>query len=322
MNILEGGDERYVILPIQYPEIWEMYKRHEASFWTAQEIDLAVDKVDWSNLNDDERFFIKMVLAFFSQADGIVNENLAMRFYCDVKIPEARAFYSFQIAMETIHSETYSLLIHTLISDKGEQSKLFNATKNFLSIKNKAEWCKRWIGSSNSFSERLIGFACVEGIFFSGSFCAIYWLKKRGVMPGLTFSNELIARDEGLHTDFACLLYKTLPHSLSYEVVSTIVKEAVELEGDFITEALPCSLIGMNCNQMKQYIKFVADHLVESLGYSKIYNVDNPFDFMELISMQGKTNFFERRVGEYQLSGVLASVNDESNKEIKFDEEF
>ncbi len=311
MDILSGGDERYVVFPIIHSDVWEMYKKHEAAFWTAQEIDLDVDKKEWNDqLTEQERFFIKHILAFFAASDGIVNENLALRFYGDVKIPEARSFYSFQMAMESIHSETYSLLIETLISDKNEQNYLFNATTNVPVIKEKAEWAKKWIEScDDSFPTRLVAFSCVEGIFFSGAFCAIYWLKKRGLMPGLTFSNELIARDEGLHTDFACLLYRKLDKPLEFSKVQQIVNEAVELEQNFITTALPCSLIGMNCELMQKYIKFVADRLLQSLGVDKLYNVENPFDWMEMISLQGKTNFFEKRVGEYQKSGVMASLN-------------
>jgi len=322
MDILEGGDERFVIFPIVHDDVWEMYKKHEAAFWTANEIDLDVDKKDWLKLNDDEQFFIKMILGFFASADGIVNENLAVRFYGDVKIPEARSFYSFQMAMESIHAETYSLLIDTLISDKSEQDFLLHATANIPVIKQKAEWCKKWIESQSKFASRLVAFACVEGIFFSGAFCAIYWLKKRGIMPGLTFSNELIARDEGLHTDFACLLYSKIGRPLSDEEVKAIVTEAVELEEYFITTALPCSLIGMNCKLMKQYIRYVADRLLQSLGTEKVYNDENPFDWMEMISLQGKTNFFEKRVSEYQKHGVMASLKDEKCNTFKIDDDF
>tara|TARA_B100000963_G_C22580715_1_gene650706 strand:+ start:142 stop:1110 length:969 start_codon:yes stop_codon:yes gene_type:complete len=322
MDILSGGDERYVIFPIQHSDIWEMYKKHEAAFWTAQEIDLDVDKKEWAQLTENERYFIKHILAFFAASDGIVNENLALRFYSDVKAPEARSFYSFQMAMESIHSETYSLLIETLVTDKAEQQYLFNATTNVPVIKAKAEWAKKWIESrDDSFAVRLVAFACVEGIFFSGAFCAIYWLKKRGLMPGLTFSNELISRDEGLHTDFACLLYRKI-EPLDATTVQQIVSEAVELEQDFITTALPCSLIGMNCEMMQKYIRFVSDRLLECLGVQKIYNETNPFDWMELISMQGKTNFFEKRVGEYQRSGVMASLNTEQTDKFSLDDDF
>ena len=322
MDILSGGDERYVVFPIQHSDVWEMYKKHEAAFWTAQEIDLDVDKKEWAELTENERYFIKHILAFFAASDGIVNENLALRFYGDVKAPEARSFYSFQMAMESIHSETYSLLIETLVSDKQEQDYLFNATTNVPVIKAKAEWAKKWIENrDDSFAVRLVAFSCVEGIFFSGAFCAIYWLKKRGLMPGLTFSNELIARDEGLHTDFACLLYRKI-EPLDPTTVQQIVQEAVELEQNFITTALPCSLIGMNCEMMQKYIRFVADRLLQSLGVDKIYKDTNPFDWMELISMQGKTNFFEKRVGEYQRSGVMASLNTEKQDKFSLDDDF
>lgn len=322
MEILSGGDERYVLFPIEHSDVWEMYKKHEAAFWTAAEIDLDNDKKDWLTLNGKEKHFIKMILAFFAASDGIVNENLALRFYGDVKIPEARSFYSFQMAMESIHSETYSLLIDTLVTDKNEQNFLFNATSNIPVINAKAEWCKKFISSSDNFATRLLAFACVEGIFFSGSFCSIYWLKKRGLMPGLTFSNELIARDEGLHTEFACLLYRKLGKPLQKEEVDIIVKEAVALEENFITTALPCSLIGMNCELMTTYIKFVADRLLEALGEEKIYRAENPFDWMELISLQGKTNFFEKRVGEYQKAGVMASLNPDDEKRFSLIDDF
>ena len=322
MDMFVGGDERYVLFPIQHNDVWAMYKRHEASFWTASEIDLDEDKKHWINLTENERHFIKLILAFFSSADGIVNENLALRFYSDIKIPEARSFYAFQMAMESIHSETYSLLIDTLVSDRNEQNFLFNATENIPVIGAKAEWCKRWIESDQDYACRLLAFACVEGIFFSGAFCAIYWLKKRGIMPGLTFSNELIARDEGLHTEFACLLYKKIGCPLSRERVLQIVTEAVLLEENFITQALPCSLIGMNCELMKTYIKFVADRLLQSIGEDKHWGVDNPFDWMELISMQGKTNFFEKRVGEYQKSGVMASLNQTNESRFSINDDF
>tara|TARA_B100001287_G_scaffold276502_2_gene287595 strand:- start:2553 stop:3518 length:966 start_codon:yes stop_codon:yes gene_type:complete len=321
MDILQGGDERYVLFPIEHSDIWEMYKKHEAAFWTAEEIDLDVDMKDWNTLSDNEQYFIKMVLAFFAASDGIVCENLVQRFYNDIKCAEARAFYSCQIFMESIHSETYSLLIQTLINDRDEQVRLFRATENVDVIKQKAEWCKKWIDCSDSFAVRLVAFSCVEGIFFSGSFCAIYWLKKRGLMPGLTFSNELIARDEGLHTDFACLIYRKIGCPVDAEKVQDIVNEAVILESKFITSALPCSLIGMNCTLMTQYIKFVADRLLQSLNVVKLYNVEMPFPWMEMISMQGKTNFFEKRVGEYQKSGVMASLSSTDTK-FSLDDEF
>jgi ribonucleoside-diphosphate reductase subunit M2 len=323
MDILSDENERYVLFPIRFDDIWLKYKQHEACFWTASEIDLETDKKDWNDLTENEKHFIKYVLAFFSSADGIVNENLALRFYSDVKVPEARSFYSFQMAMESIHSETYSLLIDTLITDKKEQNFLFCATTNIPVIEAKANWCKKFIESSEDFATRLIAFACVEGIFFSGSFCAIYWLKKRGVMPGLTFSNELIARDEGLHTEFACMLYNKLSETqrLSSDKLKEIVDEAVNLEKKFITSALPCSLIGINCDLMTKYIEFVADRLLSCLGEGKLYKSENPFDWMELISMQGKTNFFEKRVGEYQKSGVLASINGDGLR-FSLDDEF
>lgn len=324
MDVLSGGDERYVVFPIQHADVWEMYKKHEAAFWTAQEIDLDIDRKEWvDKLTEQERYFIKHILAFFAASDGIVNENLAVRFYGEVKMAEARSFYSFQMAMESIHSETYSLLIETLVSDKNEQEYLFNATTNVPVIKAKAEWAKRWIEScEDSFPTRLVAFSCVEGIFFSGAFCAIYWLKKRGLMPGLTFSNELIARDEGLHTDFACLLYRKMNNPLPNSRVQQIVREAVQLEEQFITTALPCSLIGMNCEMMQKYIQFVADRLLQSLGAESLYNVENPFDWMELISMQGKTNFFEKRVGEYQKAGVMASLNNDEQVKFSLNDDF
>lgn len=289
--LLRENKERFVLLPINYPKVWEMYKKHEQSFWTAEEIDLHPDLVDWENkLNNDERHFIKHVLAFFAASDGIVNENLAVNFMSEVQIPEARCFYGFQIMMENIHSETYSLLIDAYIKDPKEKQYLFNAIETVPCVKKKADWALRWI-QNGSFAERLVAFAAVEGIFFSGSFCSIFWLKKRGLMPGLTFSNELISRDEGLHCDFACLLYSMLQNKMTEEQVHTIIKDAVNCEHEFVTDALPVSLIGMNARLMCQYIEFVADRLLVSLGYSKIYNATNPFDFMEMISLQGKTNF-------------------------------
>jgi len=303
--LLKENKDRFVILPINYPDIWEMYKKHEASFWTAEEIDLSADLTDWENLKPGERHFISHVLAFFAASDGIVNENLAVNFMSEVQLPEARCFYGFQIMMENIHSETYALLIDTYIKDPKEKDFLFHAIDTIAAVKKKAEWALRWI-ENGSFAERLVAFAAVEGIFFSGSFCSLFWLKKRGLMPGLTFSNELISRDEGLHCEFACLLYRMLSNKLSEEQVHTIIKNAVEIEKEFITEALPVDLIGMNAKLMKQYIEFVADRWVGELGYTKIYNSSNPFDFMEMISLQGKTNFFEKRVGDYQKSGVLS----------------
>ena len=317
--LLRENKERFVLLPINYPKVWEMYKKHEQSFWTAEEIDLHPDLVDWENkLNDDERHFIKHVLAFFAASDGIVNENLAVNFMSEVQIPEARCFYGFQIMMENIHSETYSLLIDAYIKDPKEKHYLFNAIETVPCVKKKADWALRWI-QNGSFAERLVAFAAVEGIFFSGSFCSIFWLKKRGLMPGLTFSNELISRDEGLHCDFACLLYSMLQNKMTQEQVHTIIKDAVNCEHEFVTDALPVSLIGMNAKLMCQYIEFVADRLLVSLGYSKIYNAANPFDFMEMISLQGITNFFEKRVGEYKKAGVAQS---QESQKIRFDEDF
>ncbi len=316
--LLEENKDRFVLLPIRYPEIWDMYKKHEAGFWTAEEIDLHPDLKDWERLNDDERHFIKHVLAFFAASDGIVNENLAVNFMKEVQLPEARCFYGFQIMMENIHSETYSLLIDAYIKDPKEKTRLFHAIDTVPCVQKKAQWALTWI-NNGSFAERLVAFAAVEGIFFSGSFCSIFWLKKRGLMPGLSFSNELISRDEGLHCDFACLLYGMLKTKLSQEQVHSIIKDAVACEHEFVTDALPVSLIGMNAKLMCQYIEFVADRLLASLGYSKIYNSLNPFDFMEMISLQGKTNFFEKRVSEYKKSGV--NVNKE-HQMIKFDEDF
>ena len=302
-------NDRFVLFPIQHTAIWEMYKKAMASFWTAEEIDLYADLGDWEAMNDQERHYISHILAFFSASDGIVNENLALRFYNEVQIPEARAFYGFQIAMENIHAETYGLLIDTYIKDEKQKNYLFHAIDNIPCIKKKADWALRYIYSNDNFAERLVAFAAIEGIFFSGSFCSIFWLKKRGLMPGLTFSNELISRDEGLHTDFACLLYRDYIQNKPSEArILEIIKEAVELEQEFISEALPVSLIGMNSDMMKEYIRFVADRLMRTLGYGEIYGAKNPFDWMELISMQGKTNFFEKRVAEYQKAGVMNSA--------------
>lgn len=316
--LLQENKERFVLLPIKYPAIWEMYKKHEASFWTAEEIDLHPDLKDWERLNDDERHFIKHVLAFFAASDGIVNENLAVNFMSEVQLPEARCFYGFQIMMENIHSETYSLLIDTYIKDPEDKKYLFNAIETVDCVKKKADWALRWI-QNGSFAERLIAFAAVEGIFFSGSFCSIFWLKKRGLMPGLSFSNELISRDEGLHCDFACLLYGMLQNKMTQEQVHSIIRDAVCCEHEFVTDALPVSLIGMNSKLMCQYIEFVADRLLTSLGYAKIYNSANPFDFMEMISLQGKTNFFEKRVSEYKKAGVNSS---KEQQVFKLDEDF
>jgi len=317
--ILVENKKRFVLFPIQYPAVWEMYKKAEASFWTAEEIDLANDMSDWEKLSKDEKHFISHVLAFFAASDGIVNENLVERFASEVQLSEARCFYGFQIAMENIHSETYSLLIDTYIKNAAEKQRLFNAIETVPCVQKKAEWAMRWIGQDARFAERLVAFAVVEGIFFSGSFCAVFWLKKRGLMPGLTFSNELISRDEGMHCDFACLLYSMLENKLSDETIHQIIGDAVLHEKEFICEALSCDLIGMNSRMMGTYIEFVADRLLVALGAPKMYNVTNPFDWMELISLQGKTNFFEKRVGEYQKAGVMASLNDENAAANTFD---
>ena len=308
--LLTEDESRYVMFPIQDQNIWSMYKKQVDSFWRAEEVDLSKDLSHWKGLTEEERYFIKMVIAFFAASDGIVMENLAMRFMNDVQLSEARAFYGFQIAMENIHSEMYSLLIETYINDKDEKNKLFNAVKTFPCIRKKADWAIKWINDKrSSFATRLLAFACVEGIFFSGAFCSIYWLKKRGLMPGLTFSNELISRDEALHCEFAILLYSKLLKKTRKDKVYELIKEAVEIEKEFICEALPCRLIGMNSQLMSQYIEFVADRLVVQIGYEKIYKASNPFDFMELISLEGKTNFFEKRVSDYALA----------NKEVKDD---
>ncbi|KAK9090114.1 hypothetical protein Sjap_023291 [Stephania japonica] len=322
--LLAPNPDRFCMFPIQYPEIWEMYKKAEASFWTAEEVDLSQDLRHWETLTLDEKHFIKHVLAFFAASDGIVLENLASRFMKEIQISEARAFYGFQIAIENIHSEMYSLLLESYIKDSSEKIKLFRAIETVPCVAKKAEWALRWIDGSESFAERLIAFACVEGIFFSGSFCAIFWLKKRGLMPGLTFSNELISRDEGLHCDFACLLYGLLSQRLSEDRVKGIVADAVEIEREFVCDALPCALVGMNGDLMSQYIKFVADRLLGALGCSKLYDVGNPFDWMELISLQGKTNFFEKRVGEYQKAAVMSSLNGNRAEThvFKLDEDF
>jgi ribonucleoside-diphosphate reductase beta chain len=318
--ILKENKDRFVLFPIKHDDIWKFYKRAEASFWTAEEIDLSPDLIDWENkLNEDEKYFIKHVLAFFAASDGIVNENLAENFVAEVQYTEAKFFYGFQIAMENIHSETYSLLIDTYIKDKADKDNLFNAIETMDCVKKKADWALRWIDEGN-FAERLIAFAAVEGIFFSGSFCSIFWLKKRGLMPGLSFSNELISRDEGLHCDFACLLYNNhLVNKLPKEKVKSIILDAVEIEKEFILEALPVRLIGMNSDLMSQYIEFVADRLLSELNCEKEFNVKNPFDFMDMISIQGKTNFFEKRVGEYQKAGVMSG---NESKSFSVDEDF
>jgi len=309
--ILQESQDRFVLFPIHYDNIWKMYKNAVNSFWVAEEIDLQSDLEDWNNkLNADEKHFISHVLAFFAASDGIVNENLVVNFMQDVTIPEARCFYGYQVAIENIHAETYSLLIDTYIKDSVEKQRLFNAIETVPCVKKKAEWALRWIEKSTSFAERLVAFAAVEGIFFSGSFCSIYWLNNRGLMKGLSFSNELISRDEGQHCDFACLLYSMLNNKLSKDTVTAIITEAVTYEKEFVSEALPVSLIGMNSNSMCQYIEFVADRLLVSLGYPKVYNATNPFPWMEMISMRPKTNFFERKVGEYQKAGVDKSAEE------------
>lgn len=318
--LLQDNPNRFVLFPIQYPKIWEMRKKALACFWTADEIDLEQDVHDWENkLNDNERHFIKHVLAFFAASDGIVNENLCINMYEEVQIPEARSFYSAQIQIEDIHSETYSLLIDTYIKDTKEKAGLLNAIETLDCVKKKAHWAMKWIDEAPSFAHRLISFAAVEGIFFSGSFCAIFWLKKRGLMPGLTFSNELISRDEGMHCDFACLLYSMLKNPLDKALVQDIIVEAVSFEKEFVQEALPVSLIGMNGDMMCDYIEFVADRLLESLGNDKYFGAANPFPWMDLISLQGKTNFFEKRVGDYQKSGVMS---DRDKQVFSLDEDF
>ncbi|TFK28848.1 ribonucleotide reductase small subunit [Coprinopsis marcescibilis] len=320
--LLKESKKRFVLFPIQYHEIWQMYKKAEASFWTAEEMDLSKDMHDWNNrLNDNERHFISHVLAFFAASDGIVNENLLERFSNEVQAAEARCFYGFQIMMENIHSETYSLLIDTYIKDAAQREYLFDAVDTIPCIKKKADWALKWITDRQStFAERLVAFAAVEGIFFSGSFASIFWLKKRGLMPGLTFSNELISRDEGMHTDFACLLFTHLKRRPHPEVVKHIITEAVAIEQEFLTDALPVRLIGMNSELMCQYIEFVADRLLVSLGNEKVYNSSNPFDFMDMISLQGKTNFFEKRVSDYSKAGVnttsTAETNTQSNSKL------
>jgi ribonucleoside-diphosphate reductase subunit M2 len=318
--LLRENPNRFVIFPIKYPDIWQFYKNAVASFWTVEEVDLAKDMSDWDNLTDQERFFISRVLAFFAASDGIVNENLVERFAQEVQIPEARCFYGFQIAIENIHSEMYSKLIDTYIKDPNERAKLFNAIFEFDFIKKKADWALRWTASKEaSFGERLIAFAAVEGIFFSGSFAAIFWLKKRGLMAGLTQSNELISRDESLHRDFACLLFLHLNNKPSKERIEEIIREAVEIEKEYLTDALPVDLIGMNCQLMSQYIEYVADHLLVELGSDKIYKAKNPFNFMENISTEGKTNFFEKKVSEYQKEGVVSTDNEQ---EFRLDVDF
>ncbi len=318
--LLIEDPQRFVIFPIKHHDIWQFYKNSEACFWTAEELDLSQDLNDWEKLNDGERHFISHVLAFFAASDGIVNENLAVDFISGVQYAEAKCFYGFQIAIENIHAEVYSLLIDTYIKDTKERDKLLNAVELIPCVQKKADWAMKWIENGN-FIERLIAFAAVEGIFFSGSFCSIFWLKKRGLMPGLSFSNELISRDEGMHRDFACLLYTDhIKNKLPAEQVYTIIKDAVEIEKEFVSDALPVSLIGMNADLMCQYIEFVADHLLEQLNLKKVYNSSNPFDFMELISLEGKTNFFEKRVGDYQKAGVSSA--DADSHSFSLDEDF
>ena len=318
--LLKDNPGRYVLFPIKYHDIWDSYKKHVASFWVAEEIDFSRDMCDWYALSDNERHFVKNILAFFAGSDGIVLENLGIRFLKEVQIPEVRCFYGFQMAMENVHSETYSLLIDKYVQDPVEKNKLFNAIDTIPSVTKKARWAEKWINDKDSnFATRLIAFACVEGIFFSGSFCAIYWLKKRGLMPGLTFSNELISKDEGMHTDFAVLLYRDyIQFKLDKEKINEIVMDAVRIEKEFIIDSIPCRMIGMNSDKMSQYIEYVADRLLLQLGYYKIYNATNPFDFMELISMEGKTNFFEKRNSEYS----LANVGSRKDQKIKFDAAF
>ena len=317
--LLTESDRNYTIFPIQHDDIWTYYKKAMANFWTPEEVDLSKDYDDFVKLTDNERHFIEHILAFFAGSDGIVNENLVERFCSEVKLPEAQFFYGFQIAMENIHSETYSLLIDTYIKNPIKKAKLFNAITTIPSIKKKADWAIRWIGDESSFGERCIAFAAVEGIFFSGAFCSIFWLKKRGLMPGLCQSNELISRDEGMHTEFAVLMYKYLQNKPSEERILEIIREAVVIETEFITDSLSCKLIGMNSELMTQYIQYVADRLLQMLNIDKIYNATNPFDWMELISVQGKTNFFEKRVGEYS---NVANPEANSNHTFALDEEF
>ncbi|KAM9308055.1 ribonucleoside-diphosphate reductase subunit M2 B [Gastrophryne carolinensis] len=309
--LLKKNPRRFVIFPIQYPDIWKMYKKAQASFWTAEEVDLSKDLTHWEMLKPDEKYFISHILAFFAASDGIVNENLVERFSQEVQVPEARCFYGFQIQIENVHSEMYSLLIETYIKDPQRRNFLFNAIETMPCVRKKAEWALRWISDRKAtFGERVVAFAAVEGIFFSGSFAAIFWLKKRGLMPGLTFSNELISRDEGLHCDFACLMFQYLVNKPTQQRVTEIIASAVKIEQEFLTEALPVDLIGINCKLMKTYIEFVADRLLVELGFSKVFQAENPFDFMENISLEGKTNFFEKRVSEYQRFAVMSHTED------------
>ncbi len=319
--ILQENDKRFVLFPIKHDHIWKMYKQAVASFWTAEEVDLHADLQDWEHkLNDNEKHFVKHVLAFFAASDGIVNENLVLNFMREVQVPEARCFYGFQVAIENIHAEMYSLLIDTYIKNPVEKDFLFNALSNLPCVERKGRWAMNWIDNAPTFAHRLIAFAAVEGIFFSGSFCSIFWLKKRGLMPGLAFSNELISRDEGLHCDFACYLYSQLQNKLDPKEVEDIITEAVTIEKEFVTDALPVSLIGMNAALMNEYIECVADRLLVSLGNNKVYGTPNPFPWMEMISLQGKTNFFEKRVGDYQKAGVM-STNKE-DKVFSMEDEF
>lgn len=320
--LLSASSHRVLLFPIKYPEVWEMYKKHEASFWTVEEVDISKDATHWESLNDNERYFIKHVLAFFAASDGIVNENIATNFISEVYIPEARCFYGFQLAMENVHSEMYSLLIDTYVKDTEEKDTLFRAMETFPAVMDKAQWALNWMTESSTFAKRIVAFAAVEGIFFSGSFCAVFWLKKRGLMPGLCFSNELISRDEGLHTDFACLIYSMLEDKLSHEEIHEIIASAVVSEKKFVTEALPVNLIGMNTELMSQYIEFVADRLLLALGAPKLYNVSNPFEWMDMISLQGKTNFFEKRVGDYQKTGVMSARDGQGSHSFDLETDF
>lgn len=308
--LLKHNKKRFVLFPIMYNNIYQLYKKAESSFWTAHEIDLSKDLNDWVKLNDDEKHFIKNIIGFFAGSDGIIMENLAARFMNEIQIPEARAFYSYQIFNESIHSETYSLLIDTYIKDNEEKEKIFNSIESNSCVQKKAQWAYKWIENKEvSFATRLVAFSIVEGIFFSGSFCAIYWIKKRGLLPGLTFSNELISKDEGMHCEFAILLYSMIENKIDEKVVHEIFIEAVDIEKEFITDSISCNMIGMNAVLMKEYIEFVSDRLLVQLGYNKIWNTENPFDFMELISLRPKSNFFEVRVGEYSKSKISETSN-------------
>lgn len=312
---------RFVLFPIQYSKVWDMYKKAIASIWTVEEVDLSKDTNDWEKLSDNERHFIENILAFFAGSDGIVIENLAQRFCNDIQIPEVKCFYGFQIAIENIHSEMYSLLIDTLVKDSDRKTTLLNAIETIPSVEKKAKWALKWVSDKTSnYATRLVAFAAVEGIFFSGAFCALFWLKKRGILPGVTCSNELISRDEALHTEFAVLIYNMLQDKLDKQKLQDIITEAVEIEKEFIIDSIPCKLIGMNSDLMSEYIEFVADRLLIQLGNDKYYNSKNPFSFMEMISIEGKTNFFEKRVTEYSKANVSAEYS--GNKEIVFDAAF